>query len=111
MKIDRLRRRRVVRAARFQPISWAAHRDRTDQITAHVIPQPGITYITVAAPPVAYTMQAAAAACGPSVSTLRAAVIRGPLAARWVGSKLIIRHEDLAEWVGELSADDPANAL
>lgn len=82
-----------------------------DLLPAHVIPQPGTTYITVAAPPVAYTMQAAAAACGLSVSTLRAAVIRGPLAARWVGRKPIIRHEDLVEWVDELSADDPADLI
>jgi excisionase family DNA binding protein len=79
-----------------------------ETITAHVLPQPGVTYVTVSAPPIAYTMQTAAAACGLSVTTLRAAVIKGSLPARWVGRKPIIRHEDLAEWVDELSADDPA---
>ena len=80
-----------------------------DTPTAHIIPQPGTTYITVSAPPIAYTMQAAAAACGLSVSTLRAAIIKGTLVARWVGRKPIIRHEDLWEWIDELSRDDPAD--
>lgn len=79
-----------------------------DSIEPPLIPPPGTTYIIVSAPPVAYTMQAAAAACGLSVSTLRAAVIKGTLSARWVGRKPIIRHEDLVEWVDELSQDDPA---
>ncbi|WP_104133033.1 DNA-binding protein [Cryobacterium sp. M91] len=77
-------------------------------------PQPatlGVTYITVAPAPIAYTMQAAAAACGLSVTTLRGAVIHGSLPARWVGNKPIIRHQDLADWVDELSADDPKYAI
>ena len=77
--------------------------------TLPIIPAPGSTYISVAAPPVAYTLTLAADACSLSISTLRAAIRKGTLPARWVGRKPIVRHDDLVQWVDELSQDDPAD--
>ena len=67
------------------------------------------TFIALAAPPISYTVKDAATACGLSVSTLRAAIKRGTLTVRWLNTKPIVRHEDLATWIDELPQDNPAD--
>jgi hypothetical protein len=46
---------------------------------------------------------------GYSVRTLKQAVSDGSLAPRYANSKAVIRHEDLVDWVNNLSAESPSS--
>jgi excisionase family DNA binding protein len=50
----------------------------------------------------AYTFEEAAEQVGCSVGTLKLAVADGSLTARHVDTECVIRHEDLAAWIGQL---------
>lgn len=50
----------------------------------------------------AYTFEEASEQCGYSVGVLKQAVTDGNLVARYVGTEVVIRHEDLAAWIGQL---------
>jgi hypothetical protein len=50
----------------------------------------------------AYTFEEAAEQVGYSVRTLKQALADGNLAARYVNTEGVIRHEDLAAWIGQL---------
>lgn len=58
---------------------------------------------------IAYDWESAAEQVGYSVRTLKKAVADGYLAARYANSKAIIRHEDLVDWVNNLSAESPSS--
>lgn len=53
-------------------------------------------------PPIAYSVEAAAAAVGYSEGTIRTAIYRGEIFPRYANSKAIILHEDLQEWARSL---------
>jgi hypothetical protein len=50
----------------------------------------------------AYTFEEAAEQTGYSLRTLKQAVADGKLTARYVKAEAVIRHEDLAAWIGQL---------
>jgi hypothetical protein len=50
----------------------------------------------------AYTFEGAAEQSGYSVRTLKQALTDGKLTARYVNTKGVIRHEDLAAWIDQL---------
>lgn len=55
--------------------------------------------------PVSYNFPGAVAASGLSERTLRDAIADGSLTAHYVGRKVVIRHEDLDEWVRSLPTE------
>jgi hypothetical protein len=62
----------------------------------------------------AYTFDEAAEQCGYSVGTVKHAVADGDLATRYLNAEGVIRHEDLAAWIGQLptkpnNGTSPAN--
>lgn len=57
--------------------------------------------------PIAYNMDAAAAAVGYSSSTLRNAIQRGELFPRYANSRPIILREELLAWANQLPIDKP----
>lgn len=58
---------------------------------------------------IAYDWDAAAEQVGYSVRTLKKAAADGYLSVRYANSKAIIRHEDLASWVDNLSGESPSS--
>jgi len=59
-------------------------------------------------PPIAYSVEAAAAAVGYSEATIRLAIQRGELAPRYANSKAIVLHDDLHAWVHSLPSEPPS---
>jgi predicted DNA-binding transcriptional regulator AlpA len=58
----------------------------------------------------AYTYEEAAAQCGYSVRTLKQAASDGNLALRYANTEGVIRHEDLAGWIGQLPTKPTGDA-
>lgn len=56
---------------------------------------------------ISYSAVGAAEATGVSETQIRDAVRDGELSARYSKSKLIVRHEDLWDWVNNLPTDKP----
>lgn len=56
----------------------------------------------------AFTFEEAAEATGYSIRTLKQHAADGKLSVRYANTKGVIRHEDLAEWLDALPAEQPA---
>jgi hypothetical protein len=63
--------------------------------------------MTAHKPPLAYTIEEAAAACGVSVRTLNRAISRGDITRRYPTSHPVILVTELDAWLSALPVDKP----
>ena len=57
---------------------------------------------------IAYTLEEAAAACGYSVDTIRRAVRKSEMVARYANSKPVIMASELTEWLESKPTEAPS---
>ena len=65
--------------------------------------------VTVISEPISYELDAAAAATGLSKRTLQEAIAANDLIAHYSGTKPVVLHDDLHEWVESLPTTKPSD--